>query len=186
MFYIFITGVQEWGLRCAARAYLLRLNALHQRHHRYLARHHYIPGPVNAMADDASRRWDLSDSALLTHLNTRYPQAQSWKLHPLPPATNSALTGALCRKRPPDGFLGNITSLPTPVGASGPLSAQARSWTPTTWAPATPSPCSSCLHNDIAPDRSLPAVNRCDLGQWRMPYERWVRRTPGWGPRTLA
>lgn len=38
----------------AARAYLLCRNALYQRHHRYLARHHYIPGPVNAMADDAN------------------------------------------------------------------------------------------------------------------------------------
>ena len=35
----------------AARSHLLRLNALHQRSHRYLARHHYIPGPVNTMAD---------------------------------------------------------------------------------------------------------------------------------------
>jgi hypothetical protein len=38
----------------AERAYLLRLNALHQRHHRYLARHHYIPGLANAMAHYAS------------------------------------------------------------------------------------------------------------------------------------
>ncbi|KAI2489281.1 hypothetical protein MHU86_25315 [Fragilaria crotonensis] len=40
----------SWG----ARAYLLRYNALHQRHHRYVTRHHYVPGPVNVMADDAS------------------------------------------------------------------------------------------------------------------------------------
>ena len=38
-----------------ARAYLLQFNALHQRHHRFVARHHYIPGAVNAMSDDASR-----------------------------------------------------------------------------------------------------------------------------------
>ena len=172
----------------AARAYLLRLNALHQRHHRYLARHHYIPGPVNAMADDASRRWDLSDATLLTHFNSHYPQARSWVLRHLPPDTNSALTGALCRKRPPDGFLANATSLPTPVGASGTLSAGACSWTPTTCKalPAIPSPYSSCLHNVTVPDRSRPAVNPCDLGQWRMPYKRWARRTPGWGPQTLT
>ena len=36
----------------AARLHLLRLNAMHQRAHRYVARHHYIPGRVNAMADD--------------------------------------------------------------------------------------------------------------------------------------
>ena len=37
-----------------ARAYLLRYNALHQRNYRYLARQQYIPGPMNAMADDAT------------------------------------------------------------------------------------------------------------------------------------
>jgi hypothetical protein len=58
----------------AARAYLLHYNALHQRCHRYLARHHYIPGPVNAMADDASRRWDLGDTQLLAHFNNLYLQ----------------------------------------------------------------------------------------------------------------
>lgn len=42
------------AISLAARAYLLQYNALHQRHFRYLARHHYIPGPVNSMADDAS------------------------------------------------------------------------------------------------------------------------------------
>ena len=51
----------------AARSHLLRINALHQRAHRYVARHHYIPGPVNAMADNAIRRWDLSDHDLGTH-----------------------------------------------------------------------------------------------------------------------
>ena len=43
-------------------AYLLRLAALHQRHHRYLAQHDYIPGPSNVMADDCSRLWHLTDT----------------------------------------------------------------------------------------------------------------------------
>ncbi|KAI2507850.1 hypothetical protein MHU86_6630 [Fragilaria crotonensis] len=37
-----------------ARAYLLRLNALHQRYHRYVPQHDYIAGTANVMADDAS------------------------------------------------------------------------------------------------------------------------------------
>lgn len=52
----------------SARAYLLRLNALHQRRYRYVPFHDYIAGKANVLADDASRRWDLSDRALLTHL----------------------------------------------------------------------------------------------------------------------
>ena len=79
----------------SARSYLLRLSALHQRQHRYVARHHYIPGPVNAMADDASRLWHLSDDALLTHFNLTYPQSASWTMLPLPTELNSLLIGAL-------------------------------------------------------------------------------------------
>ncbi|KAI2502275.1 hypothetical protein MHU86_12164 [Fragilaria crotonensis] len=47
----------------AARAYLLRHNALHQRQHRYISRHRYIPGPVNVMADDASELLVHADPA---------------------------------------------------------------------------------------------------------------------------
>jgi hypothetical protein len=39
----------------AARSYLLRFNALHQRTYRYVAVHDHIAGRVNVMADDASR-----------------------------------------------------------------------------------------------------------------------------------
>ena len=170
----------------AARAYLLQYNALHQRHFRYLARHHYIPGPVNAMADDASRRWDLSDADLLTHFNSVYPQATSWTLFPLRPATNSSLTGALCRKRPTGASLANAVPLPSQVGATGSRSALACSSTPGNWAPVTPCPFSSSLHSVIEPDRLHPAVDLSALGQWRTPYELWARRTPGWGPRTLV
>ena len=54
----------------AARSYLLRFNALHQRTYRYVAVHDHIAGRANVMADDASRLWELSDDALLTHFNT--------------------------------------------------------------------------------------------------------------------
>ena len=155
----------------AARAYLLHFNTLHQRHHRYLARHHYIPGPVNAMADDASRRWDLTDHELLSHFNSHFPQKQSWTLHHLPTATNSVLTGVLCRKRLPVEFLDSVMPLRTAHGASGHLSAPASSKTPTTCAPI-PSPSYNCLHSAIAPDRSRP----------RRSCRRWRRRSRGGGP----
>jgi hypothetical protein len=83
----------------AARSHLLRLNALHQRAYGYVTRHHYIPGPANVMADDANRRWDLTDDDLLTHFNTRFPQTSSWKMRTLPSATAASLTGALSNKR---------------------------------------------------------------------------------------
>jgi hypothetical protein len=57
-----------------ALAYLNRLLSLHQCTHRYLSKHDYIPGPANAMADDASRLWHLNDTDLLTHFAQLYPQ----------------------------------------------------------------------------------------------------------------
>ena len=97
----------------------------------YRTRHHYIPGPVNAMADAASCRWDLSDSNFLTYLQTLYPQAISRKLHGLENATSSALTGVLCKKRHHNGFLGSAPPLPTPVGNCGNSSVPALMSAPT-------------------------------------------------------
>jgi hypothetical protein len=116
----------------AARAYLLQYNALHQRHFRYLARHHYIPGPVNAMADAASRRWDLTDATLLTYFNSTYPQATSWQLFPLGSDTSTALTGALCKKRQHDAFQNSAAPRPVQRGIYGRISA------PNSTSPHTP------------------------------------------------
>lgn len=69
----------------AARAYLLRYNALHQRRHRYVATHNHIADKANVMADDASRRWDLPDAELLFLFNTLYPQALPWQICPCTP-----------------------------------------------------------------------------------------------------
>jgi len=51
----------------AAPAYLLRLQAWHQRHHQYLSLHDYLPGPQNTMSNDASQLHHLSDTQILTH-----------------------------------------------------------------------------------------------------------------------
>jgi hypothetical protein len=170
----------------AARSHLLRFNALHQRTHRYVPCHHYIPGPINAMADDASRRWDLSDAALLTHFNSHYPQAVSWQIRTLPSATNASLIGALSRKRATIGSLLNDTQAPSPPGRCGRPSVPVWASSPTDLQTPTISPCFSSSPSATATAPSHPGVNRSDLGQWRKPYERWDRRTPDWGPLTHA
>ena len=170
-----------------ARAYLLRLNALHQRAHRYVARHHYIAGPANSMADDASRLWHLSETALLTHFNSHYPQPTSWELRQPSPAILSALSGALFKRRCVPACLLNAIAQPTPPGASGrpfvPVSASLPT-SPTL--PLTKSLFSNSSPNGTASAAFRPAVGPSDLAQWRMPYEAWGRRSPGWGPSTLA
>jgi hypothetical protein len=61
-------------------AYLLHLQALHQRHHRYVPLHDFIPGTMNLMSDRASRLLHLSDTDLLLYFNSHSPQTRPW--HP--------------------------------------------------------------------------------------------------------
>ena len=60
-------------------AYLLRLQALHQRHYCYHSKISQIAGTANVMVDDCSRLWHLTDKQLLTHFNLHYPQNLPWK-----------------------------------------------------------------------------------------------------------
>jgi hypothetical protein len=170
----------------AARSHLLRLNAMHQRAYRYVAKQHYIPGPINAMADDASRRWDLNDHDLLTHFNTHFLQTTSWHMRTLPSATNASLIGALSNKRATLGSLLNDTPPPSPPGGFGRPSVPAWASSPSDRPTLTTSLFSNCSHNATAPDPSRPDATLSDLARWRRPYERWVRRTPEWGPLTLG
>ena len=171
----------------SARAYLLRLNALHQRAHRYVARHHFIPGVFNSMADDASRLWHLNDHALLTHFNSTYPQPTSWQLHRLEPSMNSALIGAFSRKRCVPAALLNATAPRIPHGASGRNFAPHSESTPTSPTSTATRYLFSCsLPTDTSTAPSKAAATPSALGLWRMPYVSWDRRLPGWGPSTLA
>jgi hypothetical protein len=64
----------------SAPAYLLRLQALHQRYHRYQTSAFFIPGRLNLMADNCSRLCHLTDAQLLAHFNSTYPQTHSWRI----------------------------------------------------------------------------------------------------------
>ena len=174
------------AMSVTARAYLLRYNALHQRRHRYVATHNHIAGTANVMADDASRQWALSDATLLSRFNTLYPQALPWQLLPLHSSTNSDLIGALFRLRRANVSQLNGASIPPPLrGRSGPLSATASAWTPIPCL-TTPSPSFKSLPSACAPAPSPPAVGPSSLVPWKIPSVAWARRTPGWGPGTLA
>lgn len=165
-------------------AYLLRLQALHQRFHRYIPRHDYIPGPDNAMADDCSRRWDLSDAQLLTHFNSTYPQGVSWELCQLRQPMNSALTSALSRRRSaPESFLA-APRRPTNIGKSGWILQPSLESTRGSRSSATQSPSSKYSPPATETAESRPARNPFDLEQWKTPYVLSGRRLPAWGPVT--
>ena len=167
-------------------AYLLRLQALHQRHHRYLNQPDYIPGPANAMADDASRLWHLSDTAFLHHLNLHYPQNKPWKLCILRPAMHSALTMALqCKRSEPAQFLLAPDPATTP-GFDGATIVMNWSSIPCSAMWTTPSRSSKSLPNAGAQEKLLPSVTLSALAQWRTPYAPSARRWPAWGPKTCG
>ena len=167
-------------------AYLLRLQALHQRHHRYLNQPDYIPGPANAMADDASRLWHLTDTAFLHYLNLTYPQSKPWKLCTLRPAMHSALIMALqCKRSEPAQFL-HAPDLKTIPGFDGATIVTSWDSTPSSTMWTTRSQSSKSLPNAGEQEKSLPAGNLSALAQWRTPYAPSARRWPAWGPKTSA
>ena len=91
------TPAVAWGNKASTTtagpaSYLLRSSSLLQRQYRYLSQRFYIPGPANHLADVASRRFDLSNDALLSFLNSVAPHTQPWQMLQLPPAWLSRLT----------------------------------------------------------------------------------------------
>ena len=102
--------------------HLLRLFGIHQRLHRYVPRHDYIPGGSNPLADDASRLFHLNDHDFLTHFNTMYPQPLSYHYATPTPAMTSAVISALLKKPYNVESLRDEMPAPTPTGTPGAVS----------------------------------------------------------------
>lgn len=169
-----------------AGAYLLRTNALHQRHYRYRSNIHYIPGPANVMADDASRRWDLNDVELLTYFNSTYPQNKPWQLSILRPEMHSALILALqCKRLPPAQFL-PAPNTGMPPGFDGNSIVNNSVSTPCFQMWPTQSWSSKSLPLATVQEKLHPAVTLHDLGLWKQPFAQLGRRWPAWGPKIHA
>lgn len=165
-------------------AYLLRIHALLQRHFRCRSTIDYVPGPANAMADDASRLWHLSDLDLLTHFNSTFPQAQPWLLCHLRPEMHSALTMALqCKRSLPALFLPEHVPATLP-GFSGNLTVPSTKSTPFSPMWSTPYPSSKSLPNVTAPGPLPPIKNLSSLAPWKRHSAPSPRRSPAWGPQT--
>jgi hypothetical protein len=131
----------------SAPAYLLCLQALHQRFHPHLSSIFCLPSVFNdIMADDASRLFDLSDEDLLTHFNTFYPRTSSWRSGVLHPTKEMLfkVTSTLHRWRAiPASFL-HAPIPATRPGSSGPSSVATSTSTRGSlmwWAPTR---CCSC------------------------------------------
>lgn len=165
-------------------AFLLRLQAMHQRFFRYVPLRDYIPGPLNVMADILSRRWDLSNEQILSHFNLHFPQKEPWRLCQLRPEMNSSLISALSRKRSDPESLRTTPSERIAIGKSGLSTA-----TPAPSILSSPpiqilSQFSRSLHRDLETVDLPPAASRSDLRQFQTPSAQWARNSPYWGPTT--
>jgi len=167
-------------------SYLLRLQALHQRFHRYIAQHDYLPGPLNVMADDASRLWHLSDTAFLAYFNATYPQTVSWELLQPTSPMHSAVISSLRKKRSvPASFL-VAPKLQTTIGTAGHSSVSPSISTHPWKECLSPLTSYKSTHTDTALANLHPVVDRSSLAPWRTASAQWARRSPAWGPKTLV
>jgi hypothetical protein len=161
----------------APAAYLCRNSALHQRAFRYLLLVDYLPGPLNTMADDLSRRWDLSDEQLLTHFDSSYPQAQPWRLCTLRNDFSSAMIQALSMKRCSEACLGGALPPNGPTGRSGSYSVDNSTWIPSCPKASIQSSGSKFSRLEYEQAGFPPPVNPSSLARWLKPSPTLHRRT---------
>ena len=163
-------------------AYLLRTSSVQQRQHRFVSLISYLPGDWNGMADDASRRFDLNDSQLLTLFDQKYPQTRSWQLRHLSPHTRSSLTSALQCKRPEPL---SLQVVPRPPIRSGTTSGS-RTWQPlgstipTFVTCQTQYPFYKSLLNEFATVGAAAVASRSKLRMFVMNSWPSPRRSPHW------
>jgi hypothetical protein len=167
-------------------AYLLRAQALHQRHHRYVPRHDFLPGVDNLMSDDASRLHHLSDNAFLTHFNCRYPQHVSWQLWTPSPEILSAVTMSLRRQPCEPALLLHEPRPATPTGNGG--SRTAMPWPSAPLSRPSLTRSVSFRSGQSVTDKASSPVNvtLSGLEPWKMPYAALHRRSRVWANPTHA
>ena len=184
------TPAVVWGTKASVTttgpaAYLLCTARLHQRRHRYLLQRAYIPGPANMLADIASRRFDLSDDALLCHLTTLAPHSQNWQMLTTSPELVSQLICDLLRKRPNKPYLRNG---PAPSISFGPNTGS-RTWNRWAWTPSCPLrrtkyPTSASSHTAFAQGPPAAVVSRSGLHAYVTKSSPLRRASPTWVTQT--
>jgi hypothetical protein len=161
----------------APAAYLCRIAALHQRENRYRLTSAYLPGMLNVMADDASRRWDLDDSQLLAYFNSTYPQEAPWQLCVPRPAMISSTMQALSMQRcDPVSLMAGISRQPR-TGPSGKAFVNNLAWAPTSPKTAMQSSGSRFSLCEYETAGFPPPTTPSELQRWRQPSLSLRRRT---------
>lgn len=169
----------------SAGAYLCGLQAMHQRHHRYYSESSYIPGEANVMADDASRL-PLSDTDLLSHFNTTYPQSRTWRLcHPRCAMLTSVMQALQCKRSSKASWAQRNVS-ETATGVNGWSSAVPRISPRPSKALMSPTFLSSSSQCGGEAAKSPTATSPEGLHLYRQPWQPLERRSNGWLTKTHA
>jgi hypothetical protein len=106
-------GAASFGVLMAR---LLRLQALHQCHYRYVLIFHYIDGEATTVADACIRLWHLSDAQVLAPL---YPQSRPWMLCHLRKPIHCALRPALSTTTSIPDLQNSVPTPWTNIGLAG-------------------------------------------------------------------
>ena len=165
-------------------AYLLRLLALHRRFYRFVSTVTHIAGDKNLMADDASRLWQLSDTELLAHFNSTYPQDRSWRLVALRPQMHSALISSLCKRRSTEGLFPPVQKQTKVASVSGKSSVGPTTWTPSSIKYGTRCRFSKFLPVGLKAASSLTTGSQYAHVLLRRTSGRLGRRSPTWASST--
>lgn len=167
-------------------AALLRHQAFHQRFHRHITIHDYVPGELNQAADDASRFQSMSNTEFLHYFNLTYPQERSWRLWTPPPELRSWMTSVL--RSTPSVSASPLRAPPPPMATGGFGPTSAPNW-PSTHSYKTSkiqwsSSKSTFTGTELEPLRQ--GSDESATAPLRMPYVQLARRSLRWGPQTHA
>ena len=166
--------------------HLLRLFGIHQRLHRYVPRHDYIPGGSNPLADDASRLFDLSDHNFLTHFNTTYPQPLSYHYATPTPSMILAVTLALLKKPYNVESLRDEMPAPPPTGAPGAVSQLSWASTPFSKPSRTKYQSYKSSSTEFEKEHLQSTAIPSSLERLKITYGALDKRSPCWATRIHA
>ena len=164
-----------------APAHLLRLFGIHQRYHRYVPRHDYIPGKSNPLADDSSRLFYLNDTEFLTYLNSTFQQPLSFRLVQIPSKVVSSVISALHKKT---CSAESLLADPLPqihTGRSGQASSIHWASTPFSKPSKTKYQSYKSSSTEYVPAHHQPAEIQFGLERLKTTYGRLARRSWQWG-----
>ena len=166
--------------------HLLRLQAIHQRLHRYVPHHDFVRGVDSVISNRLSRSRYLTDAASLAHMDASNPQELPWRLWNSPREIVSTITFTLWRTTSPRD---SLIVEPIPLmgtGLSGPSSVVTCTSNPYSSCTRIWSLSSTHLQGSTGEEPLPPADVNYDTACLRTPYDRLYRRSLLWVSQTPA